>query len=302
MLKIVTSLFLFFTGSLSYANPDQVKILVGFPPGGAQDIFGRTFEESFERQGIKSIVFNKPGASGTVGLNECEKDPQYLCVVGNAQLVGSVLQPESIRKFSYDNINYVKVVATTPMVIITNSKNTKSIKEVFEDIKENKVNFGSGSNGLHIDTLRLFKVLNAKNAQSIEYTGNPQIIVDIIGNNLNYSLMPYSLVRNNQDIRIVATMKKNQFSTFKDIPSVESFYPTLNPVDVIYGFVTSSKTSPSIKDFYINIITTAMKDPELKQKFLQQGLFFTDINLTDQDYKRLSDTERLQLMKLNNMQ
>ena len=49
MLKIVISLFLFFTGSLSYANPDQVKILVGFPPGGAQDLLGRIFEESFEK-------------------------------------------------------------------------------------------------------------------------------------------------------------------------------------------------------------------------------------------------------------
>jgi tripartite-type tricarboxylate transporter receptor subunit TctC len=302
MLKIVVSLFLFFTGSLSYANPNPVKILVGQPPGGAQDILGRIFEESFERQGIKSIVFNKPGASGIVAFNECEKDSQYLCVVGNGQLVSSVLQPESIRKFSYDNINYVKVVAVSPVVLITNSKNTKSIKEVFEDIKENKVNFGSGVSGLHHDTLKLFKVLNAKNAQSIEYTGNPQVIVDIVGNHLNYSVMPYPLVRNNQDIRIVATMKKNQFSVFKDIPSIESFYPTLNADDAIYGFVTSSKTSPSIKDFYINIITTAMKDPELKQKFLQQGLFFMDINLTDQDYKRLSDTERLQKMKSNNIQ
>jgi tripartite-type tricarboxylate transporter receptor subunit TctC len=302
MLKIVISLFLFFTGSLSYANPDQVKILVGQASGGAQDLIGRIFEESFERQGIKSIVFNKPGASGIVALNECERDPQYLCIVGNGQLVGSVLQPESIRKFSYDNINYVKVVATSPMVLITNSKNTKSIKEVFEDIKENKVNFGSGVSALHHDTLKLFKVLNAKNAQSIEYTGNPQVIVDIVGNHLNYSIMPYALARNNQDIRIVATMKKNQFSVFKDIPSIESFYPTLNPDDIIYGFVTSSKTSPSIKDFYINIITTAMKDPELKQKFLQQGIFFMDINLTDQDYKRLSDTERLQLMRSNNIQ
>jgi len=302
MLKIVISLFLFFTGSLSYANPDTVKILIGQAPGGAQDIFGRMFEESFERQGIKSIVFNKAGASGIVAFNECEKDPQYLCVTGNGQLVGSVLQPESIRKFSYDNINYIKVVATSPNILITNSKNTKSIKEVFEDIKENKVNFGSGSNGHHHESLKLFKTLNAKNAQSIEYTGNEKVIVDIMGNHLNYSVIPYALVRNNQDIRIVATMKKNQFSVFKDIPSVESFYPNLNADDAIYGFVTSSKTSPDIKDFYINIITKAMKDPELKQKFLQHGIFFMDINLTDQDYKRLSDTERLRLMRSNNIQ
>jgi len=302
MLKIVISLFLFFTGSLSYANPDQVKILVGFPPGGGQDLLGRIFEESFERQGIKSIVFNKPGASGIVGLNECERDPQYLCITANGQLAGSVLQPESIRKFSYDNINYVKVVAISPMVLITNSKNTKSIKEIFEDIKENKVNFGSGSSALHYEALKLFKVLNSKNAQSVEYTANPQVIVDIVGNHLNYSIMPYALVKNNQDIRIVATMKKNQHSVFKDIPSIEGFYPTINPFDIIFGFVTSSKTSSSIKDFYINIITTAMKDPELKQKFLQQGLFVMDINLTDQDYKRLSETERLQVMKSNNIQ
>jgi len=302
MLKITLLLILFLIRSLSHANPDQVKILVGFPPGGAHDIIGRILEESFERQGIKSIVFNKPGASGIVAFNECEKDPQYLCVVGNGQLVGSVLQPESIRKFSYDNINYVKVVATSPNVLITNSKNTKSIKEIFEDIKENKVNFGSGSTGHHHESLKLFKALNAKNAQSIEYTGNPQVVVDIVGNHLNYSVIPYALVRNNQDIRIIATMKKNQFSVFKDIPNVESFYPNLNADDTILGFVTSSKISPSIKDFYIKIITTAMKDPELKKKLLQQGLFLMDVNLTDQDYKRLSETERLQLMKSNNIQ
>ena len=300
MIKVIISIFLFFT-SLAHANTNYIKLLVGFPPGGGQDIIARIFDDNFNRQGLKSLVFNKPGASGIVAFNECEEDPQYLCVTGNGQLVGSVLQPASIRKFNYNNINYIKVVAVTPNVLITNKKNTKSLKEIFEDIKDNKVNFGSGSNGHHHESLKLFKTLNTKQAQSIEYKGNAQVAVDILGEHLHYGIIPYAVVKNNPDIRIVATMKKYNFPEFKDLSSVESFYPGLNAEDPMFGFVTSTKTSQDLKDFYNKIITNAMKDKETQLKFQEQGLFMMDINLTDKDYKRISDNDRDRLMKLNNV-
>src|SRR5437016_4735786 len=51
-----------------------VRLVIGFPPGGPADIFGRVFAQGLGTNlGQSVIVENKPGAAGVVGVDAVAK-------------------------------------------------------------------------------------------------------------------------------------------------------------------------------------------------------------------------------------
>lgn len=64
-------------GALAQAPQSaQIKLLVGFPPGGSTDVLARVIaQEAGKRLGRDIIVLNKPGASGAVAANEVASSP-----------------------------------------------------------------------------------------------------------------------------------------------------------------------------------------------------------------------------------
>ncbi len=61
----------------------QMKILVGFPPGGSTDVLARVLaQEGGKRLGREIIVINKPGASGAIAANEVASSPADGMTIG----------------------------------------------------------------------------------------------------------------------------------------------------------------------------------------------------------------------------
>jgi tripartite-type tricarboxylate transporter receptor subunit TctC len=59
------------TGHAQTAPVTQMKIMVGFPPGGSTDVLARVLaQETGKRLGREIIVINKPGASGAIAAAE----------------------------------------------------------------------------------------------------------------------------------------------------------------------------------------------------------------------------------------
>ena len=63
--------------AMAQATPGtQMKIYVGFPPGGSTDVLARVLaQEGGKRLGREIIVINKPGASGAIAANEVASAP-----------------------------------------------------------------------------------------------------------------------------------------------------------------------------------------------------------------------------------
>lgn len=290
MLKLILCAFLFFASNMVLSQP--IKILVGFPPGGGQDTIARIVSDYLNKEGISSVVINKPGANGMIALNECEQDSEYLCMVADTQLVTSISMPENVHKFVYEKINYVKPIGVSPIVLVTKSNN-KTYNEMIKEIQTTKVSFASGTNGLHNESLKFIKVLNAKNAVSIEYKGVGPAVIDIVGEHIQYGFIPYAVAKNNPSLKIVAVSRKHPYPELKDFPVLENEYKNLNLNDGIFGFATSSKTSITTKNHYVNLVTQAMKSSFVKEKLSNNGVFLVDIKISDQEYKKLMDQTRI---------
>ena len=66
--------------SLAAAQADypnrQIRLMVGFPPGGSTDVLARTLgQEARKALGQEIIVINKPGASGALAVTEVATSP-----------------------------------------------------------------------------------------------------------------------------------------------------------------------------------------------------------------------------------
>ena len=161
MYKLLILLMLFTT---QIKAEESLKLLIGFPPGGGQHIVGQILEEGLNEMGYKALLINKPGAGGVIAMNECviKSDPRLLCLVSQSQLVHSgILSPDAV-KYDPVNLTYIKLLGESPMVLLSNINNTKTLPEILMDIKNNKVTFGSGALGNTQAAQSLMKHVNSK--------------------------------------------------------------------------------------------------------------------------------------------
>src|SRR5689334_10413037 len=100
-----------------------IRLVVGFPPGGSNDIVARLIAPKLAQVlGAQVIVDNRPGANATIGTELVAKSPPdgYTLTLGSAS-------PLAITPFTFANIPYdtlrdfspIGTVASTPEMIAT---------------------------------------------------------------------------------------------------------------------------------------------------------------------------------------
>src|SRR4029077_20382684 len=130
-----------------------VRIIVGFPPGGPTDIFGRLIGGWLSnRLGQAFIVENRPGAGSTVGIAAvvtAPADGYTLLLVSTSAVISAAYY----RNLSFDLIHDIVPicgVALEPLVMVVHpSISAKTIPEFIADAKANpgKIIMASVGNG-----------------------------------------------------------------------------------------------------------------------------------------------------------
>jgi tripartite-type tricarboxylate transporter receptor subunit TctC len=283
MKKIILYLFLFYCTTTF--SSERVNILVGFPPGGGQYLLGQIIDKGLQDKGINSILISKSGAGGIIALNECieKSDPNTLCLVSQSQLVYFDNLPNGAVKYDPKDLVYIKLIGQSPLVLLTNNKNTKSKDDIISDIKNNNVSFGSGALGITFTVERLFKHFNSMYAYNVPYRGVGPAIVDLIGGHINYVIAPYAACKNDiiqGKVRLVETLDNKQ--------SLQSFFapPTL------FGFVSSNKLSKLEIKKLENVILSLMENQTFIKNLQEQGIFIADKSLSGEDFKNIISQER----------
>lgn len=303
--KLVSLLLVAGIWSGVQAKDIDLKILVPFPPGGGQDAVARIISTGASKLGYSNLVENKPGAGGIIGTNECIRrtatEKNLLCIVSQAQSVVIPPEQEQFVQYKFEDLQFVKLVAKSPMVLITSPKNTKSYKDVINDFKSNaKSNFGSASwlntqHGKHF-----LKSLGNTESQVVDYKGANQIIVDVINGSLDYSFVPYSAVVGQfagGAIRIVGVCNPRV-----DIPELKSI-PTIDIKDgwtennfADFGFVVGSQAKKEDIDRLEKILNEILQDKSVNESLQKIGIT-GDIS-TREDYRKMSTDARNRYTKL----
>ena len=165
-----------------------VRIIVGFPPGGPNDILARLIGQWLsERLGQPCIVENRPGAAGNIATEAVIRAP------ADGYTLLMVSAPNAISATLYDKLNFnfirdiapVASVIRIPLVMVANiSVPTKTIPEFIAYAKGNpgKINFATPGNGTtsHL-TGELFKMTAGVDMVHVPYRGAAPALSDLLG-------------------------------------------------------------------------------------------------------------------------
>jgi len=275
----------------SITHAQQYNILVGFPPGGGQHIVGLIVEEAITELGQTATIISKPGAGGVIAMNECIKnaDPKVLCLASQSQLAHANILDQNVVKYDPENLTYVKMIGESPLVLLTHVENTRSLSGVLDNIKNDKVTFGSGALGNSFVTKNLIAHTQSKAAIDVPYKGVGPAIVDLMGKHIDYVIAPYTAAKRQIDsgaVRLVANLDDS--IRIDNAPTI----PMFSVPATRFGFVVSPSMDQQSVRNQAMLLTKVMDSAVLRNKFSEQGIFIANKNLTGADYKKLTLSER----------
>ncbi len=236
------------------AFPERtVHILVGYVPGGPNDIIARGIGDRLAKVWGKSVVVeNVPEASGNIAGERVAKaapDGYTLLLANMSQITAN---PSLFDRMNYDPVRQLAPivhVASTPNVLtVPDALPVHSVQELVALVRANpgKMSFGSAGVGTtqHLAG-ELFKSMAKLDLQHVPYRGAAAVITDLLGNRITMffgniaPLLP--LIREGR-VRALAVTSLERFPAVPDLPTVaESGFPGFD-VTASYGFMAPAGT------------------------------------------------------------
>ena len=249
-----------------------LKILVGYPPGGAVDVVARQVAEEMRALGYNTIVENKTGAAGQLATEAMLAAPNdgstvVLMPGGNATIFPHVYP--KLRYSVSDLAPLAGVCSFTFALGVGPGTPAKSLKEFVDWAKANpgKASYGTPGVGTAMHFLGvMFGRQAGIDFQHVPYKGGAAAMTDLLGGNLPaLSTTLPNLVKQHQagKLRILG------FSGDQPLPGLsgvktfkEQGYPELQ-IREIFAFFASSKTPAPVLAELEKALITAAKMPRL---------------------------------------
>ena len=171
-----------------------IKIMVGFPAGGASDVMARLIANKLSQGlGVTVIVENRPGAAGTFAASVTAKSAPDGYTLLLASPTAITLAPSTLAdKISYDpdkDLVPISMVAKYPLFLVANPKlGIKTVAELVQKAKANpgKVNFASfgvvTSGGLAVEQLKMKAGINV---QHVPFNGSAPALQALMGGHVD---------------------------------------------------------------------------------------------------------------------
>jgi tripartite-type tricarboxylate transporter receptor subunit TctC len=278
-----------------------VRIVVGFPPGGTNDIAARLMGQRLsERLGQPFIIENRPGASGNIGVEAVVRAPadgHTLLLVTTANAINATLYDKLNFNFVRD-IAPVAGIIRVPLVMEVNpSVPAKTVPEFITYAKANpgKLNFASPGNGSsqHVSG-ELFKAMTGVNMVHVPYRGAAPAVADLLSGQVQvmFDVTPSSLPHIRAgNLRPLAATTATRLEFMPDIPTVGEFLPGYE-ASAWVGFGVPKDTPAAIIDILNSEVNAGLADPMIKARFGDLG--GSVMSGSAADFRRLitADTEK----------
>ena len=258
-----------------------VRIVVAFPPGGANDIHARMIGQWLhERLGQPFLVENRPGSGGNLGVEAVVRSPAdgYTLLI---LTVAHSVNKSVYEKLSYDLLRDIAPVAAlfrAQYLMMVNPRTpAKTVPEFIAYVKANpgKINFGSNGVGAtgHLAG-ELFKMMTGVNMLHVPYRGETPALTDLVAGQVHvvFASMTGSLelVRGGQ-LRALAVTSTGRTLAVPDVPPLAEFAPGYELLT--WSGVGAPRNTPmEIVDRLNKEIAAFLATPATQAKYADLGL------------------------------
>ena len=231
-----------------------IRIVVGFTPGGGNDIIARVFGQKLsESLGQPVIIENKPGAGAILATEYVARSAPdgYTLLVGASGAM--VINPAVYEKLNYDTMRDFKAVSALgsfPLILIVNAKSPfKSLADLVAYAKANpeKANYSSSSAAFQLAT-ELFKQKTGVPMQMIPYKGANDSVTAVISGEVTATIAdagPVTSQVNGGNARALAVAAPKRAESLPDVPTMKEAGADVEAV-LWSGIFAPAATPPEI--------------------------------------------------------
>lgn len=287
-----------FSSIVRAAYPDQtIKLVVGFPPGGGGDLFGRTIAAELGKQlGQTVVVENKPGAGGNIAAEyvaNAKPDGYTLILAMSGNFASSPASRSDLPYKVPGSFEPISLLVETPfgLMVGANSK-IKTIQEFVAQAREGKMTYAStGTGGAAQMVMEMVKQQANLNILHIPYKGSGPAITDLISGQVDSFFAPYTPLMgqiSGGKIRLLATSSAKRVASLPDVPTLKESGINVTMTQW-YGLAAPAGTPKDVINKLIKGVKISLQQPSVLKVYRADGA--KEIFLPGNEFKEFIQTD-----------
>jgi tripartite-type tricarboxylate transporter receptor subunit TctC len=254
-----------------------VRIVVGYPPGGPNDLVARAVGQQL---GIETkqpvIIDNRAGASGIIGAEYVARaapDGQTLMLNASTHTTLNALYPK-LSFDAYNDFTPITMVGTSTLVLVVNPEvPARTLKELIALIESRpgKIAFAStGFGGTPHLAGEMFKQMGHLDITHVPYKGSAPAMTDLLGGQVQMMIetLPSAApqIRAGK-IRALAVTSARRSPGLPDVPTMaEAGLPGFD-MTVWWGIFGPARMAPALADRIGVLVNDTLKTTEIRERF-----------------------------------
>lgn len=266
----------------------EIRLVVPWNAGGSNDIAARQLSHILAEDGIRLIVDNVPGATGSIGMTKvANAEPDgYTIGMGTSSTLALIAQ--GLTPLKNEQFAPIARVTLDPLVLLvpTNAPYGKDLDTFLDHVKKNpgKVSIGTpGSNNLN----HIFAVMTGRAAGTdiiaVPYTGGSKVITDLAGKQIQAAVLKPSESKGQIDAGLVKPIALFANERLKNLPDVPTFkekgldvFPYGPLVQMAYLVAPAGTPAPVVEKLTA-IFRKAIQSPKFRQPTEAAGAIVDDL-------------------------
>ena len=264
----------------------QINFVVGFAPGGSADSIARILGARLaEKNGLRVVVENRPGAGGNIAAKSvigAAPDGATLLVTTAALPINETLYRN--KGFSVEHLRAVAIVATTPEVFAVNRATpAKTLPEFVNFFRGKDIHFGTAGvgTGSHIAGEYFFRDIAKSDARHVPFRGGPEATTALLGGHLSMvvsSLSGFAEQVASGQVRGLAVAANARVAVIGNVPTfAEAGYPGFTSFSWV-GFFAPPATPRETLARLNRDIDEIVREPLIRARLVAIG--FDPMNAT----------------------
>ncbi len=286
--------------------PDHpVRFIVGFGPGGANDLIARFAAEGVGKQLHQTVVVeNRPGAGAVIGTAYvAHSTPDgYTFLVGAASTITNSLLLKDLP-YKDEDLVPVGMIAVAPSTIVVNpSVPASNMKEfiAWAKAQNGKATWSTAGNGSTPEFVaEMIKEATGVSFTIVPYRSGGDSVNAVLGNNVSAtseaSIVVVPKIKAGL-LKAIATTYTKRISIYPSIPTTaEQGYPTVQ-IGHWAGLYAPRGTPEAVIERMNAALQAALKTDEVKDKLIKTGIEPAGGSVAD--FVAFTKTERQRLSEL----
>ena len=275
--------------SQEYPNR-PVRILVGFPPGGAMDAIARVIAPKLGAAlGQPFVIDNRPGAAGALAadaLMRAAPDGYVLLLAESGALIVPAINPSA----GYDPVKHfapVSGVCLLPLaIVVTPGFPASNARELIAALKANPGKHSYASPGIgtlqHL-AFELFKRSAGVDAVHVPYKGASAMLPDLISGQVDIGAIsaPVAIAQARAGkIRVIAVTSARRLPTASDVPALAETLPGFDASPNVFLVAPAGTPAPVVARL-AEAVAGALAGKDVQESFAKQGATATPLRTED---------------------